>query len=138
MEISDMKKIALCARAKTRLQEKSIFLQSVSPKSRVSAMNLSPRICHLLSFLKIHKPDCEHCAARLTCGAELRKRLQELNAQTPSLISGGIIGIELRISPLGTSPRRPGRPYRQGLRTLSQPDESCTRTSGTAVRAASD
>jgi len=48
------------------------------------AVMLRPRICHVLSVLKIHRPDCEHCMARLTCGHELRKRLEELNARTPS------------------------------------------------------
>jgi len=32
-----------------------------------------------LSLLRIHNPDCKHCAAHLTCGYELRKRLEELN-----------------------------------------------------------
>ena len=38
-----------------------------------------PRICHVLSALRIHSPDCKHCAAYLTCGNDLRKRLGELN-----------------------------------------------------------
>jgi RNase P subunit RPR2 len=42
-------------------------------------VTLRPRICHLLSLLRIHNPDCKHCAAHLTCGTELRKRLEELN-----------------------------------------------------------
>ena len=42
-------------------------------------MNVRPRICRLLSLLRIHSPDCEHCAAHLTCGNELQKRLEELN-----------------------------------------------------------
>jgi hypothetical protein len=42
-------------------------------------MNLRPRICYVLSFLEIHNPDCKHCTANLTCGNDLRKRLEELN-----------------------------------------------------------
>ena len=40
---------------------------------------LRPRICYVLSLLRIHSPDCEHCMAHLTCGDELRERLAELN-----------------------------------------------------------
>jgi len=43
------------------------------------AVMLRPRICYVLSLLRIHNPDCKHCAARLICGNELRKRLEELN-----------------------------------------------------------
>jgi hypothetical protein len=38
--------------------------------------------CYLLSLLRIHHPDCEHCNARETCGYEMRKRLEELNWRT--------------------------------------------------------
>ena len=38
--------------------------------------------CYLLSLLRIHHPDCEHCHARETCGDEMRKRLEELNWRT--------------------------------------------------------
>jgi hypothetical protein len=93
-----------------------MFSQSNRPTNRVSAVNLRPRICHLLSLLRIHNPDCKHCAAHLTCGIELRKRLQELNAQTPSLVSDRIVRLELRIPPTGTAPRRKGRSSRQSLR----------------------
>ena len=41
-----------------------------------------PRICYVLSLLRIHSPDCKHCMAHLTCGNELRKRLEELNGRT--------------------------------------------------------
>jgi hypothetical protein len=46
------------------------------------AVNLRRRICYLLSLLRIHRPNCKHCAACLTCGTELRERLQELNGPT--------------------------------------------------------
>ncbi len=45
-------------------------------------MRLRFRICYLLSSLRIHNPDCEHCTARETCGDEMRKRLEELNWRT--------------------------------------------------------
>jgi hypothetical protein len=38
--------------------------------------------CYLLSLLRIHHPDCEHCNVRETCGHEMRKRLEELNWRT--------------------------------------------------------
>lgn len=45
-------------------------------------MTLRGRICYLLALLRIHRPDCQHCMARLTCGDELQKRLEELNVRT--------------------------------------------------------
>jgi hypothetical protein len=42
-------------------------------------------ICRLLSLLRIHSPDCEHCMARRAYGNELRKRLEELGGRTPPL-----------------------------------------------------
>jgi hypothetical protein len=42
---------------------------------------LRARICYLLSILKLHRPDCEHCAARLACGIAIRERLTELNTR---------------------------------------------------------
>ncbi len=46
--------------------------------------------CNLLSLLRIHRPDCEHCNAREKSGHEMRKRLEELNwrMQLDSLNSG--------------------------------------------------
>jgi hypothetical protein len=38
--------------------------------------------CYLLSLLRIHHPDCEHCKAREKYGIEMRKRLEELNWRT--------------------------------------------------------
>jgi hypothetical protein len=40
---------------------------------------LRRRICYLLSLLRIHSPDCEHCNARETRGDEIQKRLEELS-----------------------------------------------------------
>ena len=34
--------------------------------------------CYLLSLLRIHHPDCEHCNADEMCGDEMRKRLEAL------------------------------------------------------------
>ena len=45
-------------------------------------VNLRLHLCHLLSVLRIHDPDCEHCYPRDTCGYEMRQRLQELNELT--------------------------------------------------------
>jgi hypothetical protein len=43
--------------------------------------------CYLLSLLRIHRPDCEHCKAREKCGLEMRERLEELNRRTqPNLL----------------------------------------------------
>ena len=39
-------------------------------------------MCSLLFLLRIHRPDCEHCHVRETCGYETRKRLEELNWRT--------------------------------------------------------
>ena len=38
--------------------------------------------CYLLSLLRMHIPDCEHCNARQAYGVEMRKRLEELNWRT--------------------------------------------------------
>ena len=48
--------------------------------------------CYLLSLLRIHRPDCEHCKAREKCGIEMRERLAELNYRTQphSLINGDL------------------------------------------------
>ena len=45
-------------------------------------MNLRRRICHLLSLLRIHIPDCEHRNAHETRGREMRERLEELGWRT--------------------------------------------------------
>ena len=42
-------------------------------------MNLRRWICNLLTFLRIHTPDCEHCSPGGRQGGEdMRKRLEEL------------------------------------------------------------
>jgi hypothetical protein len=46
--------------------------------------------CSLLSLLRIHHPDCEHCKAREEYGIEMRKRLEELNWRTqPRSLNNG-------------------------------------------------
>ena len=45
-------------------------------------MKLRLRICYLLSRLRMHSPDCEHCNDRATCGDEMRQRLEELSWRT--------------------------------------------------------
>lgn len=39
--------------------------------------------CFLLSFLKLHQPDCDYCRARKTCGLDMKRRLEELNGPMP-------------------------------------------------------
>jgi hypothetical protein len=49
--------------------------------------------CYLLSLLRIHRPDCEHCKALEKCGLQMRERLAELNWQTqPNLTKKGVHG----------------------------------------------
>jgi hypothetical protein len=38
--------------------------------------------CRLLSILRLHSPDCQHCNAREEHGVEMRRRLEELNWRT--------------------------------------------------------
>ena len=38
--------------------------------------------CYLLSFLRRHPVDCEHCNPTDTRGREIRNRLEELNGRT--------------------------------------------------------
>ena len=46
--------------------------------------------CYLLSLVRIHSPDCEHCNACETSGDEMRKRLEELSWRTqPRSLSNG-------------------------------------------------
>lgn len=52
--------------------------------------------CYLLSLLRIHRSDCEHCA-RERAGDEIRKRLEELNWRTQphspnNGVHGGVVG----------------------------------------------
>jgi hypothetical protein len=59
----------------------SVNLLQIKLFSRVCIVKLRPRICYVLSLLRVHSPDCKHCVAHLTCGDELRKRLDELNGR---------------------------------------------------------
>jgi negative regulator of sigma E activity len=52
-----------------------------SKKLLARIQNFRPRICYVLSLLRIHSSDCEHCMVRQTCGDELRKRLEELDGR---------------------------------------------------------
>ena len=36
-------------------------------------------ICYLLSLLRLHSPECEHCGACEGCWVEIKKRLDDLN-----------------------------------------------------------
>jgi hypothetical protein len=49
--------------------------------------------CYLLSLLRIHRPDCEHCKACAKYGLEIRERLEELNRRTqPNLLKKEVHG----------------------------------------------
>ena len=52
--------------------------------------------CSLLSFLRIHRSDCERCIAREKYGVEMRRRLEELNWRTqPRSLNNGDHGVEI-------------------------------------------
>src|ERR1700758_44846 len=55
------------------------FAEDQSCPALGCVVTFRPRMCLVLSVLRIHSPDCKHCAAYLTCGNDLRKRLEELN-----------------------------------------------------------
>src|SRR5664279_763853 len=66
-----------------------------APSKSVQEGTVRRRICELLSFLRLHNPDCEHCNASQTRGDEIRQRLEELCWRTqPSSLQ------------LATTPRR--------------------------------
>ena len=51
-------------------------------------MKLRRLLCNALSFVRMHRPDCEHCNSVEECwGIDMRKRLQELgeSQQEPTL-----------------------------------------------------
>jgi len=54
--------------------------------------------CYVLSLLRFHRPDCEHCKAREECGFEMRKRLEELHWRTqPNLLNNGNHGVLVEV-----------------------------------------
>ena len=54
--------------------------------------------CYLLSILRIHRPDCEHCKAREKCGLEMRERLEELKWRTrPNLLEKEVYGTVVEV-----------------------------------------
>jgi hypothetical protein len=44
-------------------------------------MSLRKNICVVLSWLNLHAPDCEHCAAHDCVGLTISRRLRELKEQ---------------------------------------------------------
>jgi hypothetical protein len=42
-------------------------------------MSLRRNVCAVLSWLNLHKPDCDHCAAEDCTGLTIGRRLRELN-----------------------------------------------------------
>jgi len=50
-------------------------------------------MCSLLSLLRMHHLDCEHCNIVQTCGEQMRRRLEELKWRTQPLSpSDGVHG----------------------------------------------
>ena len=45
-------------------------------------MNQRRWMCYLLSLLRIHSPECEHCNPHETRWDEIQKRLEELSGRT--------------------------------------------------------
>lgn len=63
----------------------------------------------MLSFLRIHNPDCEHCTAQLTCGNDLRKRLEELNGPVqPVQFQSRRQGVEMAVALMPSERRKAG------------------------------
>lgn len=54
------------------------FPEEVGAKS----VSFRSRMCLALSWLKLHDPDCEHCAAQDCVGLTIGRRLRELNEHT--------------------------------------------------------
>jgi hypothetical protein len=55
--------------------------------------------CYILSFLRIHRPDCEHCKASETFGDGMRRRLEELNSwKQPNLLKKEVHGDAVEVS----------------------------------------
>jgi len=47
-------------------------------------MTIRERVCKVLIFLRIHRPDCERCAHLSSCwGEDIRQRLKELLEAQP-------------------------------------------------------
>jgi hypothetical protein len=60
--------------------------------------------CYLLSLLRIHRPDCEHCKALEKCGLDMRERLEELNWRTqPYSLHRELQGDVSRLAPKAPS-----------------------------------
>ena len=77
--------------------------------------------CYLLSLLRIHRPDCEHCNPRKTCGDELRNRLEELNWRTKPQTATLVAFQKLPSHQLGTKEADPNAADRHSILWLLNP-----------------
>jgi hypothetical protein len=71
-----------------------IFLTETTVEPMMSGntcgvVTVRSRICYLLSILKIHPRNCEHCAALLACGIAIRERLAALNGRDERTSNSG-------------------------------------------------
>jgi hypothetical protein len=55
----------------------AIVLEDTASDEQTFEISNLPAVVHS----EIHKPDCEHCKAELTCGIVIRRRLHELDGQ---------------------------------------------------------
>jgi hypothetical protein len=61
---------------------RGVAREGMGPNSGEVVVTLRDRICYMLALLRVHSPECEHCNARVTCGNDILKRLEELNGRT--------------------------------------------------------
>jgi len=52
-------------------------------------VNFRRTLCNLLSILRIHNQNCEHCKPILASGTQLQDRLNKLNGELPGRIPEG-------------------------------------------------
>jgi two-component system, NarL family, response regulator NreC len=80
-----------------------------------SARSVTKLKCYLLSLLRIHHPDCEHCNPRKTCGDELRNRLEELNWRMQQRTATSAAFQKLPSRQLGMKEADPNVSYRHSM-----------------------
>jgi hypothetical protein len=78
-------------------------------------MGLRLQLCKALTFLGVHRLDCEHCNVYWRCyGEQMRKRLRDLRRQEPqdSNYVGLLVGPERVYRPKGTRFTMEKAPYK--------------------------
>lgn len=78
-------------------------------------MGLRLQLCKALTFLGVHRLDCEHCNVYWRCyGEQMRKRLPDLRQQEPedSNYVGLLVGPERVYRPKGTRFTMEKAPYK--------------------------